>query len=147
MESLKVWLFWIMTNMVDFKIFWTMRNMIDFSKFFYIVCGLWKITFIPNTIKCFPKNVFWKMIFLYIPNTRKRFPTILKISTKHRKMSEFSRKCYLENESFSKKRFTSKQTEPNFSFVKSYCSILTIWKAIGRVAEDALRWDVQEREK
>ena len=52
------------------------------------------------------------MIFLYVPNTRKRFLTIFKVATKHRKMSQFSRKCFLENEWFSKKRFTSKQTEP-----------------------------------
>ena len=85
--------------------------MIDFSNFFYNVYGLCKITFIPNTIKRFPENVFWKMNFLCIPNTRKRFPTILKISTKHWKMNQFFRKCFLENELFSKKGFTSKQTE------------------------------------
>ena len=62
--------------------------------------------------KTFSEKSVLKNDFLCVPNTRKCFPTIFNVATKHRKMSQFSRKCFLENEWFSKKRFTLKQTEP-----------------------------------
>jgi hypothetical protein len=72
-----------------------------------------RLSFYSLTFRISLRKMFWKMIFLCVPNIRKCFLTLFKVATKHKKMNQFSRKKILENESFSKTHFTSKQTELN----------------------------------
>ena len=50
----------------------------------------------------YPIFIFWKRVIFYGNQTLENvFQLIFKIVTKHKKISQFSKNCFLENESFS----------------------------------------------
>ena len=67
------------------------------------------------------------MIFHAFKTPENVFQLIFNVANKHRKTNQFSRKYFLENKSFSKKRFPSKSTEHSW-----HSKSLRDWLSLGK---------------
>ena len=110
------------------------------SDFYYYFIIFWIIIqlVIPNT-----RNVFQKMIFLCLPNTKKRFLTYFQSCYQTQENELVFLKMFLENELFFKKYFTLKQTNLGhrqlwvLQFLYFYAAHCTHWSfVLGMVLYD-----------